>query len=107
LFSVEVIVKVMAGNGPEGKLRTEPFPERSRLGHLRPVEVDLTASKNVQVHLCNEGPQFDDLGVVKSVNRETIDVAEAQAHMPVSFGSGKRVPKGGFQWEPRWGKDNS
>jgi len=98
---------VMAGNSPEGELRSEPFPKGGRQGHLGPIEFGLAASEDVQIHLGDKGSQFDDLGVVEEGDRETIDITETQAHMAISFGSRKGVTKGGIRWEQRRGKNNS
>jgi len=89
-----------------GGLRTNPFPERGRQGHLGPVEFGLAASKDVQVHPGDKGPQFNYLGVVEGGDWETINVAETQTHMAISFGLGKspKVESGGNR---NRGKDNT
>jgi len=100
-------MNVMAGNSPEGKLRLKPFPERGSWGHLGPVELGLAAGKNIQVRLGDKGLQFNDLGVVKGGDWETINVTETQMYMAISFGSGKGVTEGGIWQEKRWGKNNT
>ena len=104
---MEVVLDVMAGNSPEGKLRLKPFLEGGSWGHLGPVEFGLAASKDIQVHLRDKGPQFDYLGDAEGGDWETINVAETQMHMAISFGLGKGVTKGGIWQEQRWGKNNS
>jgi len=98
---------VVTGNGTEGELRSEPFPEQNSWGHLGPVEFGLAASKDIQVHLGDKGTQLNDLGVVQGGNREAVNVAETQAHMAISFESGEGVTKGGIQWEQRQGRNNT
>lgn len=98
---------VVTGDGTEGELRSKPFPERDSWGHLGPVEFGLAASKDIQVHLGDKGTQFNDLGVVQGGDQEAINIAETQAHMAISFGSGEGVTKGGIQWEQRQGRNNT
>jgi len=98
---------VVAGDGTEGELRSEPFPERDRWGHLGPVEFGLAASKDIQIHLGDKGAQFNDLGVVQGNGREAINIAKTQAHMAISLKSGEGITKCGVQREQRRGRNNT
>jgi len=95
LLLVEVVMDITISNSTYRELGSKPFPEGGRLWHFGPVEIGLTSSKNVQIQLGDEGPKFQNFGVLCRRHWEASNVAEAQLNVTRGFWSGERITKCG------------
>jgi len=97
--SAKVIVDVVARDGMEGVMGSEPFVEAASWWHLFSIDFAFAATKDFNLKLSLKSTKIMDLQVVVSIDREAGHIPKGKTDVAGGFSMAKRVAKGLIVWK--------